>query len=69
PQRFQTPGWTNYSRERIGCLFAYGKHSCECFSYSEISKAPPNNAAVGVMFTLAALRFDAVLSVKVVHGV
>jgi len=38
-------------------------------SDGRISKAPPDNAAVRIVSPLTALWFDAVASVKFVHGV
>ena len=41
----------------------------KCVRNFQISEAPANNTAIGIVPAMAALRFDAVLGVKVVHGV
>ena len=37
--------------------------------YSNISKAPAYNTAVSIVLAMTALRFDAVLSVKIIHRI
>lgn len=47
----------------------HGELTRECSGEVWVSKAPANNAAVSIVLALAAHRFDAVPSVKFVHGV
>ncbi|MFZ1951102.1 MAG: hypothetical protein WCF66_09665 [Pseudolabrys sp.] len=53
----------------VGHTHSLAPNAANDLADRRISKAPADNAAVRVMAPLAALRFDAVLSVKIIHGV